>query len=207
MYKRRQSKPVEVKIPEDPHASYKTSYLFKETLKEVDKDGSYPDTFKIDDSAVICKKAIVNGVITIGANTIIHPAALVRGNIEIGSNCMIEEGVQIVGSGNEKVVIGDDNHFEVGAICSGTVGNGNVIQHKAKIAAGVEIGNGCFIGIRVELKSGEKISDNTSVYGQMQSQRKLDSSTAEANAKAILPKIELAMGQIEKAKNNKNSSK
>lgn len=153
-----------------------------------------------DKDAVICKPKSVRleGEITIGAGTIIHPSAHIHGKVIIGANNIIEEKVQLIGEGNRPVTIGNANHVEVGAKISGKIGNGNVIEHRAVIRENGVVGNGCLIGINIEVGNGDVVEDNTAIWGALHNTRQLKSTSAEDNEQQILPKIELLREQIKK---------
>jgi len=150
--------------------------------------------------AMICKPKSVKleGEISIGAGTVIHPSAHIVGKVTIGENNIIEEKVQLIGQGNRPVTIGNANHIEVGATVSGKIGNGNVLEHRSVVKEGGVVGNGCLIGIGIEVSNDVTVEDNTAIWGPLYNKRQLKSTSAEDNEQQILPKIKLLREQMKK---------
>ncbi|VDO46901.1 unnamed protein product [Onchocerca flexuosa] len=76
--------------------------------------------FTIASDAVVCKEAILEGEITIGSGTVVHPTAVIRatnGPIIIGENNNIEETsvIENLNENGETLLIGRDNVFEIGS--------------------------------------------------------------------------------------------
>ncbi|VDK87644.1 unnamed protein product [Onchocerca ochengi] len=76
--------------------------------------------FTIASNAVVCKEAILEGEITIGSGTVVHPTAVIRatnGPIIIGENNNIEETsvIENLNENGETLLIGRDNVFEIGS--------------------------------------------------------------------------------------------
>jgi len=154
---------------------------------------------KSPDSMVWKPKSVkLEGEISIGANSVIHPSAQIIGKVTIGENNIIEEKVQLIGVGNRPVVIGNANHIEVGAKVSGKIGNGNILEHRVVIKEGGVVGNGCSIGIGIVVENDVTIEDNTAIWGPLYSERRLRSTSAEDNEQQILPKINLLRDQMKK---------
>ncbi len=67
--------------------------------------------------AVVCSECEVQGDITIGTRTVIHPKARIiaeAGPIKIGESNLLEEQVEIINTvPNSILIIGDFNVFEV----------------------------------------------------------------------------------------------
>ncbi|KAK7095895.1 dynactin subunit 6-like isoform X1 [Littorina saxatilis] len=133
---------------------------------------------KIAPGAVVCDECELIGDITIGARTVIHPKARIiaeAGPVIIGEFNIIEELVHITnrfpdgaeGKKNSQVmVIGNNNVFEVGAQIESTkVGDHNVIESKAFVGPQVELTSGCIIGAACHVTTGEKLPENTVIYG------------------------------------------
>lgn len=124
----------------------------------------------IDESAIVCKGAVLTGDVTVGAGTIIHTACKINGEagpIEIGENCLIEEKVSISNSSESGAAmkIGDNNYFEVGCTSmSQKVGSDNTIGCNAYLGPSVTLSDGCFVGATVRLETEEELPNNTIVY-------------------------------------------
>eukprot|EP00947_MAST-08B_sp_MAST-8B-sp1_P003152 g3152.t1 len=120
-------------------------------------------------SALVCEDATLEGNVTIGAGTVVHPRcsilAVDGGSIVIGSDCVIEEQVVITnGPGGGNVVVGDMNLFEVGArIEADKIGSCNVFEPKSALGAGVTVGDGCVVGATAELAA-VAVPNDTVVY-------------------------------------------
>eukprot|EP01116_Phalansterium_solitarium_P013466 TRINITY_DN30830_c0_g1_i1.p1 TRINITY_DN30830_c0_g1~~TRINITY_DN30830_c0_g1_i1.p1 ORF type:complete len:182 (+),score=46.67 TRINITY_DN30830_c0_g1_i1:105-650(+) len=123
----------------------------------------------IASSAVVCIEAQVSGEVIIGEGTVVHPKAkisAVSGPVRIGKNNIIEELVLIENKDSDALVIGDNNLIEVGShIAAATVGNGNVIETKARLLKGCRVGSGCTVGMTCVVSPGEVLADNTALWG------------------------------------------
>ncbi|KAG8199939.1 hypothetical protein JTE90_006186 [Oedothorax gibbosus] len=126
--------------------------------------------------AIVCKESELQGEITIGSRTVIHPKARIiaeAGPIVIGESNLIEEQVQIlnVATGNESespcpMIIGANNVFEVGAYIESTkIGDHNVLESKCKLGRFTELTSGCVIGAKCELTCNEIIPENSVICG------------------------------------------
>ncbi|VDD75758.1 unnamed protein product [Mesocestoides corti] len=121
--------------------------------------------------AVVCSECVLQGDITIGTRTVIHPKARIiaeSGPIRIGESNLIEEQVEIVNTiPNTILIIGDFNVFEVGArVYSREIGNSNVFESKCFVGPQVRISNGCVVGAMCSLSASEQLPENTVVYGE-----------------------------------------
>merc|ERR1712113_183135 len=85
-----------------------------------------------------------------------------------------------------------------GAKVSGKIGNGNILEHNVVIKEGGVVGNGCSIGIGIEVANDVTVEDNTAIWGPLYSKRTLRSTSAEDNEQQILPKINLLREQMKK---------
>jgi len=138
---------------------------------------------RISADALVCHTATLDGDITIGARTVVHPKATIiakDGPIVIGEGNLIEEQTIIVNKnppGVDEVsplVIGDYNVFEVASEFRGkTVGNNNVLEVKAKVGPNTQLTNGCVIGNACSVNSVETLQENTVVYGESCTRRKM----------------------------------
>jgi len=116
---------------------------------------------------------------SVGAGTVVHPTAVIKaeaGPIVIGGCNIIEEQTQILHLSSvtasadptsaNVMTIGSHNMFEVGSrVISSNVGNGNTFHARAVLQRGSVVGDGCVIGLRVELPAGTKLGDSTVLYG------------------------------------------
>eukprot|EP00045_Choanoeca_perplexa_P023181 m.12549 g.12549 ORF g.12549 m.12549 type:complete len:163 (-) comp9976_c0_seq1:186-674(-) len=125
----------------------------------------------IDPSALVCRGAILEGDVTVGAGSIIHPTARIcatNGPIIIGENNMIEEQVLIENNRDGAVlIIGNGNVIETGAQCRfGSLGSDNVISAHAVVQDRVQIGSNCFLGPAVVVNATQEMVDHTVVSGK-----------------------------------------
>ncbi|CUT99351.1 dynactin subunit 6 [Echinococcus multilocularis] len=121
--------------------------------------------------AVVASECDIQGDITVGTRTVIHPKARIiaeAGPIRIGESNLIEEQVEIINNvPNTILIIGDFNVFEVGArVHSCEVGNSNVFESKCFVGPQVRISNGCVIGAMCSLTAPEQLPENTIVFGE-----------------------------------------
>ncbi|XP_066603181.1 dynactin subunit 6 [Prorops nasuta] len=137
--------------------------------------------------AVICEESILEGEITIGPRTVVHPKARIiaeAGPIIIGEGNIIEEMAIITnrlppGAPEPATVpvqiIGNYNVFEVDSVCEAMkVGDNNILEAKAYVAHQVEVTNGCVIGAGCSLKEAETLPENTVIYGQECQRREMN---------------------------------
>ncbi|CAG0893171.1 unnamed protein product [Darwinula stevensoni] len=136
-------------------------------------------TVKIAPGAVVYSKCDLQGDITIGSHTIVHPGARIiakGGPIVIGDCNIIEERVTILneerGEGQHVMTIGSNNVFEVDAhIEAMKIGDYNVIEPKAHLGYGIELTNGCIISAMNRLTGKETLPEKTVVYGSSGARR------------------------------------
>ncbi|VDN16901.1 unnamed protein product [Dibothriocephalus latus] len=126
---------------------------------------------KIAPGAVVCSESELQGDISIGTRTVIHPKARIIaecGPIKIGESNLIEERVEIINNvPNSVMIVGDFNVFEVGARChSREVGDSNVFESKCFVGPQVRISNGCIIGAMCSVTAPGPIPENTVIYGE-----------------------------------------
>ncbi|KAG2219424.1 hypothetical protein INT45_010615 [Circinella minor] len=125
--------------------------------------------------AVICQETYLQGEISIGAGTVLHPQCRIvaeKGPIYIGKNNIIEENVTIFNKNASPLVIGDENVFEVGCYVEGAhIGNNNIVEARAKVLGTTTIGHHCIIGAACATEVNETISDMTVVYGSKSNRR------------------------------------
>ncbi|KIH45231.1 bacterial transferase hexapeptide repeat protein [Ancylostoma duodenale] len=80
-----------------------------------------PQGVEIHPTAIVCREATLEGCVSIGAGTVVHPFAIIRatnGPIIIGENNIIEDRSlieNILEEGDKVMEIGNQNIIEVGA--------------------------------------------------------------------------------------------
>lgn len=131
----------------------------------------------ISPGALVCEDARVEGDVTIGSGTVVHPRCSIlatSGPIVIGPDCVIEEQVVIVndnggggGDGGDGAVmeIGGMNLFEVGCVVEAArVGSCNVVEPKAVLGRGCVVGDGCVVAATVKVEAAAAVPDETVLY-------------------------------------------
>ncbi|KOB63586.1 Dynactin subunit 6, partial [Operophtera brumata] len=121
---------------------------------------------KILPGATVCEDCTLEGDITIGGGTVIHPRVTIiaeGGPIIIAEYCIIEEYSTIIHKKSDKqenppkpLFIGAHNVFEVGCKLEspcGHIGESNVFECRSFVGVDVKIGSGCVI------------VDNTVIWG------------------------------------------
>nr|CAD7396005.1 unnamed protein product [Timema poppensis] len=142
-------------------------------------------SIKILPGALVCKECDLQGEITIGSMTIVHPKVTIiaeAGPIIIGENNLIEEQTSIINrlpqgtttpSATPVLIIGANNVFEVDSYSEAMkIGDSNVLESKAFIGRDVELTNGCIIGAGCRVVCPETVSENTIIYGDTRLRRK-----------------------------------
>lgn len=127
---------------------------------------------------MVCDECELQGEITIGARTIIHPKAKIiaeAGPIIIGENNIIEELVHIVnklpdgqppGGTQAVMIIGNNNVFEVGSYIEAVkIGDHNVVEARAHVGRHVQLTSGCIVGASCSVTNNEEMQENTVIYG------------------------------------------
>nr|CAG4650619.1 EOG090X0I48 [Sida crystallina] len=132
---------------------------------------------RIASGAIVCSESELQGEITIGSRTIVHPRAkilAISGPIVIGENNIIEEQVQIINklSSDENsatvpvMIIGNNNVFEVDCVVeSKKIGDNNIVESKAFVGRPTMLSNGCVIGAKCDINIGETLPEGTLFYG------------------------------------------
>ncbi|XP_042897734.1 dynactin subunit 6 isoform X1 [Parasteatoda tepidariorum] len=127
--------------------------------------------------AIVCKECELQGDVTIGSRTIIHPKARIIAEtapIIIGEANLIEEQVHIWNVSDPPIpmMIGANNVFEVGAyVESLNIGDHNVLESKCKVGKNTKLTTGCIIGAKCELTCCETIPENTVIFGENRERR------------------------------------
>lgn len=139
------------------------------------KVSSFKNDLKIGSNCIICEDTKIQGDVTIGNGTILHPRVSIiaeSGPIIIGEHNLIEEKAIIINksdiesSCNSSMVIGDYNVFEVGCRCESIkVGDYNIFETKSKTGRETAISNNCIIGSGCTVTNAEVLPENTAFYG------------------------------------------
>ena len=129
----------------------------------------------IANGAVVCSECKIEGDVSIGRKTVIHPKAQIiaeAGPIIIGENNLIEERTRIINRNPEGaettpvMIIGNNNVFEVD--CSSNalkIGYHNVLESKSFVGRTTVLSNGCVIGAGCRIDTNETLPENCVVYG------------------------------------------
>ncbi|KAI9825446.1 MAG: hypothetical protein M1832_001176 [Thelocarpon impressellum] len=137
----------------------------------------------IHPTAIIADTAVLSGTfpVTIGANAVLHPRAKLLstyGPVSVGAWCVIGERCVVglssppsaskdIGGkvGEEGVVVEDATTLEPGAVVEAKrVGQGSVIDVRARLNPGSSVGAKCKIGPLCVVAEGESVPDRTVVY-------------------------------------------
>ena len=129
----------------------------------------------IANGAVVCSECKIEGDVSIGSKTVIHPKAQIiaeAGPIIIGENNLIEERTRIINRNPEGaettpvMIIGNNNVFEVDC-CSNAlkIGDHNVLESKSFVGRTTVLSNGCVIGAGCRIDTNETLPENCVVYG------------------------------------------
>ncbi|CEL99576.1 unnamed protein product [Vitrella brassicaformis CCMP3155] len=126
--------------------------------------------WEVDERALVCQEATLKGEVFVGAGSVVHPTCFVDarvGPIRIGADNIFEEQVEIVNTTPEVLVIGDKNIFEVGTKVTGvrSIGNSNVFETRCVLQPGVKIGDGCTVGVGVEVPENLTLDNEGVLYG------------------------------------------
>ncbi|CAJ0595406.1 unnamed protein product [Cylicocyclus nassatus] len=137
-----------------------------------------PQGVEIHPTAIVCREATLEGCVSIGAGTVVHPFAVIKatnGPIIIGENNIIEDRSlieNILEDGDKIMQIGNQNIIEVGAIVhSATIGNNNVLHVQCEVSENSCLSNGCSIGVRCKLLAKETLPERTVIYGKFNERR------------------------------------
>ena len=106
----------------------------------------------IDKTALVVDKAILDGCITIAANTIVHPRARLTAppssSISVGANSIIEDGASVTAPPNTALTLGNWVLLEPMAALHASIGHANVLRVGAVVREGAWIGRGVEVGVR-----------------------------------------------------------
>jgi dynactin-6 len=97
--------------------------------------------------AIVADKAQIVGShpVEIGEQSVLHPHCRIRadhGPVKIGKRCIIQEAATVgAGGGGSDIHIGNGVNVEAGAVVEAkSIGDGTLIEAKAKIGKGAVIG-------------------------------------------------------------------
>ncbi|KAJ2472811.1 hypothetical protein GGI02_001319 [Coemansia sp. RSA 2322] len=137
-------------------------------------------------NSLVCKNTTIEGDVQIGNGTVVHVGASIiakNGPIIIGANNIINERTVITNIHSTPLAIGDDNLIETDAVVEGRgMGHRNTVQVRGRIAGSSTLGNNCVVGVMCSTGPAESISDNTVLFGSMQSRRIRADAQAELTA-------------------------
>lgn len=123
----------------------------------------------VHDSVYIAPSAVVEGQVTIGAESSVWHGAVIRGDsdtISIGARTNVQDNVVIHCSKERPCVVGDGVTIGHGAIVHGcTVGDNTLIGMGAIILDGARIGSNCIIGAGALVRQRGEIPDGTVAFG------------------------------------------
>ncbi|WKX87896.1 hypothetical protein Q1695_007927 [Nippostrongylus brasiliensis] len=139
---------------------------------------AYPEGVEIHPTAIVCREALLEGSIRVGAGTVVHPFAIIKatnGPIIIGENNIIEDRClieNILNDGSKVMEIGDQNIIEVGAVIHAPrIGSNNVLHVQCEVGPDSCVSNGCSVGVRCKLFSKETLPERTVIYGKWNERR------------------------------------
>ncbi|QWU13861.1 Carbonic anhydrase or acetyltransferase, isoleucine patch superfamily [Paenibacillus sophorae] len=112
----------------------------------------------IDPSAIIMEGVIINGDVSIGAETVVLSGAVISSEgspLQIGGRCIIMENAVLRATKRHPLTIED--HVLVGPhshVSGAIIGEGSFIATGATIFGGSELGEGCMIGVNAVVHIG-----------------------------------------------------
>ncbi|KAK6617194.1 hypothetical protein RUM44_005525 [Polyplax serrata] len=126
-------------------------------------------------NCIICEDTTIEGDVTIGNGTIVHPRACIiaeAGPIVIGEHNLIEDKAMIINSGESNsgstsvMIIGNYNVFEVGSRCESLkIGDYNVLEAKSVVGRQVVLSNHCIVGAGCTVTHPKILDENSAFYG------------------------------------------
>ena len=124
----------------------------------------------IGEESVVCSSAVLEGEVSTGFRTIIHPLARIiarGGPIVIGDNNIIEEKVEIVNDSEEEqvMIIGNGNTFQAGcSVRSLKIGNRNVVESFSWLGRDTVLAYGNVITAGCRLDTAEILPELTVIF-------------------------------------------
>ncbi|KAI6182673.1 26S proteasome non-ATPase regulatory subunit 8 [Aphelenchoides bicaudatus] len=132
-------------------------------------------TLKIHNDTFIHTHSTLKGRVSFDVGCVVHPHAKIdsgSGEIIFGKYNIVEETAVIENRTGGKMIIGDNNMFEIGSQCAATsIGDNNVLGQKSVVGENVEISNGCVIGPMCQLLQYGPIPERTCIYGSNNERR------------------------------------
>ena len=119
---------------------------------------------------MVCSTAVLEGEISTGFRTIIHPLARIiarGGPIVIGDNNIIEEKVEIINDSEEEqvMIIGNGNTFQAGcSVRSLKIGNRNTVESCSWVGRDIVLPYGNVITAGCRLETSEILPELTVVH-------------------------------------------
>ena len=149
----------------------------------------------IHEHAIVSKDAIIEGHVSIGCGTVVHPHCTIRvlhenGRLILGEHNVVEENCELVHSEKEGTIrIGNYNTIEIGStILNSSIGNDNIIGIRSKVEH-TTIGHRCAIGPKVNLRE-ESTGDDTE-YFLLESEQKKRIRKEEEGKKIVCERREI----------------
>ena len=124
----------------------------------------------IGEGSVVCSSAVLEGEVSTGFRTIVHPLARIiarGGPIVIGDNNIIEEKVEIINDSEEEqvMIIGNGNTFQAGcSVRSLKIGNRNTVESFSYVGRGTVLPYGNVISAGCRLDTTEILPELTVIY-------------------------------------------
>ena len=119
----------------------------------------------LDATTLICDKAVLQGTITIGAGSVIHPRARLRAvspssSVVIGVQCVVSEDAVVEAVGESAcVTVGNWVVLESRAVVRGSVGHASWLRCGCEVTESGMVGRGCEVGVGVRVDG--KVEDGS----------------------------------------------
>ena len=152
--------------------------------------------FTIDKTALVCDKAILDGTITIAANTIVHPRARLiapaGSSITIGANSIIEDAATVTAPPNTQLTLGNWVLVEPLAVVSASMGHANYVRVGAVVTERGRVGRGVEVGIRAVV---DGVVEDGSIVASDGSERQASDGgwTVREREKRVMEQIQLQL--------------
>lgn len=150
----------------------------------------------IDKTALVCDKAILDGHITIAANTIVHPRARLiappTSSITIGANSIVEDGAAVIAPPNTALVLGNWVLLEPITTVLSSMGHANWVRVGAVVGEKAVVGRGVEVGVRAMV---DGVVEDGSVVASDGSERRAEDGgwTAREREKRVMEQIQLQL--------------
>ena len=119
----------------------------------------------LDATTLICDKAVLQGTITVGAGSVIHPRARLRAvspssSVVIGVQCVVSEDAVVEAVGESAcVTVGNWVVLESRAVVRGSVGHASWLRCGCEVTESGAVGRGCEVGVGVRVDG--KVEDGS----------------------------------------------